>query len=52
MYELAERLGQPLATILDMTVAEFDHWWTFFKVKREKMDGDNKRHSSSTNPNR
>lgn len=52
MYELAERLGQHLATILDMTVAEFDHWWTFFKVKREKMDGDNKRNSPSKNINR
>lgn len=51
MYELAERLGQPLTTILDMTVSEFDHWWTFFRVKRELTDGD-KRHSPSKNTNR
>lgn len=51
MYELAERLGQPLSTILEMTVTEFDHWWTFFKIKAEKTNG-SKRHSPSPNPNR
>lgn len=35
MYELAERLGQPLQTVLDMTVEEYQHWFTFLKVKAE-----------------
>lgn len=33
MFELAERLGQPLQTVLDMTVEEYQHWFTFIKVK-------------------
>jgi hypothetical protein len=51
MYELAERLGQPLSTIMDMTVAEFDHWWTFLRMKQEKNNGSSSksRHNNRNN---
>tara|TARA_R110000796_G_scaffold109264_1_gene220642 strand:+ start:682 stop:804 length:123 start_codon:yes stop_codon:yes gene_type:complete len=39
MYQLAEHLGQPLSTIYEMTVDEFNHWFTFLKLKRAKEDG-------------
>jgi hypothetical protein len=39
MYHLAEHLGQPLSTILEMTVTEFNHWFTYLRLKREKSDG-------------
>ena len=41
MYELATRLGQTLTTIQQMTVDEFNHWWTFFRLKQEISDGVN-----------
>tara|TARA_Y100000114_G_scaffold94006_1_gene87371 strand:+ start:330 stop:461 length:132 start_codon:yes stop_codon:yes gene_type:complete len=41
MYQLAEHLGQPLSTILNMTVEEFQHWFTYFKIKASKV-GDKK----------
>jgi len=37
MYQLAEHLGQPLSTILSMTVDEFSHWFTYLKIKNQKM---------------
>ena len=37
MYELADRLGQPLQVVLDMTVEEYNHWFTFLKVKDQLM---------------
>jgi hypothetical protein len=37
MFELADRLGQPLQVILDMTVSEFQHWFTFLKLKDERL---------------
>jgi len=37
MYELADRLGQPLQVILDMTVSEFQHWFTFLRLKDAKL---------------
>jgi hypothetical protein len=37
MYQLAEHLGQPLSTILSMTVDEFGHWFTYLKIKGQKM---------------
>lgn len=36
MYELADYLGQPLSVILDMTVSEYEHWFTFIKLKNER----------------
>jgi len=42
MYELASRLGQPLSTIQQMTVDEFNHWWTYFRLKQELADGRNR----------
>jgi hypothetical protein len=45
MYFLAEHLGQPLSTILEMTVSEFQHWLTFLRIKQEKQNGS----KSSTN---
>jgi len=36
MYFLAEHLGQPLSTIYEMTVDEFNHWFTFLKIKRDR----------------
>lgn len=49
MYELADKLGQPLSVIMEMTVSEFDHWWTFFKLRQqrqEKQNGDVRRGTS------
>ena len=37
MYQLAEHLGQPLSTILSMTADEFAHWFTYLKIKNQKM---------------
>jgi len=39
MYYLAEHLGQPLSTILEMTVTEFRHWFTYLRVKRDQENG-------------
>lgn len=41
MYHLAEHLGQPLQTVLDMTVEEYNHWFAYLKIKalREKNNG-------------
>jgi len=39
MFELASRLGQPLSVVLDMTVNEFNHWFTYYRVKQELVDG-------------
>ena len=39
MYNLAEHLGQPLSTILDMTVTEFNHWFTYLRIKGERQQG-------------
>jgi len=37
MYELADHLGQPLSTILDMTEHEFAHWFTYLRVKNDRL---------------
>ena len=37
MYQLAEHLGQPLATILGMTVDEFNHWFAYLQIKNRKI---------------
>jgi len=37
MYNLAEHLGQPLSTIQDMTVAEFGHWYTYLRLKNDRL---------------
>ena len=37
MYQLAEHLGQPLDTILGMTVDEFNHWFTYLSIKNRKI---------------
>jgi hypothetical protein len=47
MYSLADYLGQPLSTIYAMTVDEFNHWFTFIKLKREKEDGSRNRSNSA-----
>tara|TARA_R100000951_G_scaffold101904_1_gene93770 strand:- start:1 stop:129 length:129 start_codon:yes stop_codon:yes gene_type:complete len=39
MYELASRLGQPLSVVLDMTVTEFEHWFTYYKLKQDMNNG-------------
>jgi hypothetical protein len=39
MYYLANHLGQPLSTILEMTVSEFQHWLVFLRIKQEKENG-------------
>jgi hypothetical protein len=36
MYTLADHLGQPLSSILAMTVNEYDHWFTFLRLKGER----------------
>jgi hypothetical protein len=36
MYELADYLGQPLSVILEMTVDEYQHWFTFIRLKSER----------------
>jgi hypothetical protein len=55
MYQLAEHLGQPLDTILGMTVDEFNHWFTYLHLKNQKLkeasDG-NKASSGSRRINR
>jgi len=47
MFELAERLGQPLSTILEMTVSEFNHWMTFYRVKAERQKEYERKHHRS-----
>ena len=42
MYELANHLGEPLSTVLAMTEDEFNHWWTFLRIRQEKIDGNAK----------
>jgi hypothetical protein len=37
MYQLAEHLGQPLSTILAMTVNEFTHWFEYLRLKEKKI---------------
>jgi len=46
MYELANHLGEPLSTVLAMTEDEFNHWWTFLRLRQEKIDGNTKGTSS------
>lgn len=41
MFQLAEHLGQPLNTILEMTVDEFQHWFTYFRIKASKVKDKN-----------
>ncbi len=41
MYQLAEHLGQPLSTILAMTASEFNHWFTYLRLKHEKTEASN-----------
>jgi hypothetical protein len=36
MFELALALGQPLSTIEDMRIEEFDHWQKFFQIRNER----------------
>lgn len=36
MYSLAERLGQPLSAVLAMTMDEYNHWFTFFRLQQER----------------
>jgi hypothetical protein len=36
MYELAQTLGQPLSVVLEMTIEEFTHWFTFLRLKHEQ----------------
>jgi len=38
MYQLAEHLGQPLSTVLQMTVDEFQHWFTYLRLKQNKLE--------------
>jgi hypothetical protein len=38
MYQLAEHLGQPLSTVLEMTMDEYNHWFTYLRIKHEKME--------------
>ena len=47
MYELANHLGEPLSTVLAMTENEFNHWWTFLRIRQEKIDGNAKRTGNS-----
>tara|TARA_Y100000004_G_scaffold185762_1_gene236410 strand:- start:469 stop:597 length:129 start_codon:yes stop_codon:yes gene_type:complete len=37
MFQLAEHLGQPLSTILAMTVDEYQHWFTYLRLKNERI---------------
>lgn len=37
MFQLAEHLGQPLSTVLSMTVDEYNHWFTYLKIKAERQ---------------
>jgi hypothetical protein len=39
MFELASRLGQPLSVIMDMTADEFEHWFVYYRIKQEMVDG-------------
>jgi uncharacterized small protein (DUF1192 family) len=36
MYKLAHTLGQPLSVIEQMSVDEFDHWYTFLRLEIER----------------
>jgi hypothetical protein len=35
MYQLAEVLGQPLSTIMNMTPSEYNGWFEYFRLKNE-----------------
>jgi hypothetical protein len=35
MYQLAEVLGQPLSTVLQMTASEYSGWFEYFRLKNE-----------------
>lgn len=37
MFQLAEHLGQPLSTILAMTADEFNYWFTYLRIKNDKI---------------
>lgn len=49
MYYLAEHLGQPLQAVLDMTADEYNHWFTYLKLKAERQKQDGQHRSHSTN---
>jgi hypothetical protein len=38
MFQLSEHLGQPLSTILAMTANEFNGWFTYLRIKNEKVN--------------
>lgn len=43
MFFLAEHLGQPLSAVLDMTVDEYNHWFSYLRIKAERQkDGQTK----------
>ena len=48
MFHLAEHLGQPLSTVMAMTADEYNHWFTYLKIKaeRQKEDGAKRNHNS------
>jgi len=48
MYQLANHLGQPLSVVLDMTVDEYNHWFTFIKIKTERENRHVKSPSNSS----
>jgi hypothetical protein len=50
MYELAQTLGQPLSVVLEMTVDEFHHWYTFLRLKLEMAKG--KKHGTGRSDHR
>jgi hypothetical protein len=41
MFQLAEHLGQPLSTILAMTANEFNSWFTYLRIKNDKIKDHN-----------
>lgn len=41
MFQLAEHLGQPLSTILAMTADEFNYWFTYLRIKNDKIKDQN-----------
>ena len=47
MYELAHTLGQPLSVVLEMTVDEFSHWFTFLRLKFDKGKQHGRKHHDS-----
>jgi len=42
VFSLADRLHQPLDTILDMSMEEFIHWIAFYNMEAKRIENGSK----------